>query len=115
MPKAFRLRADQIETLATNRGGCVASDRITVDGQLVGYMYRAAPHNELDSGWRLLAGDESNEHMRDSSRHGVYDINAIAIRRSSHSWTPPKARPSSVTRRASNSSESPSRAPVLWH
>jgi hypothetical protein len=78
MDKRFRLRADQIAPLATNRGGCIASDRITVDGQLVGYMYRAKPRDELDSGWRFLAGDESEAYMRDSGKHAVYDVNTIA-------------------------------------
>jgi hypothetical protein len=76
--KRFRLRADQIQDLATNRGGCIASDRITVDGEIVGYMYRAAPHNDLDSGWRFLAGDESDDFMAEASNHSVYDVNTIA-------------------------------------
>jgi starvation-inducible DNA-binding protein len=33
------LRGDQIRPLIPNRGGCIASDCITVDGRLVGYMY----------------------------------------------------------------------------
>jgi hypothetical protein len=78
MEKTFRLRADQIHPLATNRGGCIASDRITVDGQPVGYMYREATTNDLDSGWRFLAGDESEEYMTDSRKHSVYDVNTIA-------------------------------------
>lgn len=76
--KSFRLRSDQIQALATNRGGCIASDRITVDGELVGYMYREAPNNELDSGWRFLAGDESESYMADPAKHTVYDVNTIA-------------------------------------
>ena len=76
--KSFRLRADQLRPIATNRGGCIASDRITVDGQAVGYMYRERPRNNLDSGWRFLAGDESEEYMADSGKHSVYDVNTIA-------------------------------------
>jgi hypothetical protein len=76
--KKFRLRPDQIQPIAANRGGCIASDRITVDGQLVGYMYREAPHDVLDSGWRFLAGDEAAEYMADSTKHAVYDVNTIA-------------------------------------
>lgn len=76
--KNFRLRKDQIRSIATNRGGCIASDRITVDGVAVGYMYRECPHNDLDSGWRFLAGDESEQYMADKSKHEIYDINTIA-------------------------------------
>jgi hypothetical protein len=41
-------------------------------------MYRERAKNELDSGWRFLAGDESDDYMRDASKHGVYDVNTIA-------------------------------------
>ncbi len=76
--RKFWLRADQIRPLIPNRGGCIASDRITVEGRLVGYMYRGKPVNKLDNGWRFLAGDESPEYMADTSRHTVYDVNTIA-------------------------------------
>ena len=45
--------------------GCFATDRILVDGEKVGYMYREEPAdgNDWDSGWRFTAGDESQEYM----------------------------------------------------
>ena len=76
--KQFALRADQIRPLAPNRGGAIASDRITVDGQPVGYMYRVAPHNPMDSGWLFLAGDEDAAYMDNVANHAVYDVNTIA-------------------------------------
>jgi hypothetical protein len=76
--KQFWLRPGQIRMLIPNRGGCIASDRITVDGRLVGYMYRGKPANELDNGWRFTAGDESPQYMADLSKHSVYDVNTIA-------------------------------------
>jgi hypothetical protein len=76
--KQFALRADQIRPLATNRGGAIASDRITVDGRPVGYMYRLAPHNPMDSGWFFLAGDEDQAYMDNTANHAVYDVNTIA-------------------------------------
>jgi hypothetical protein len=76
--RQFRLTAGQIRPLATGYGGCIASDRITVDGQRVGFMYRDEPHNPLDSGWRFLAGDESDAYMDDASHHSIYDVNTIA-------------------------------------
>jgi hypothetical protein len=69
---------EQIRPLIPNRGGCIASDRITVHGRLVGYMYREEPINQMDNGWRFLSGDETPEDMADNSRHGVYDVNSIA-------------------------------------
>jgi hypothetical protein len=41
-------------------------------------MYRSKPANNLDNGWRFLAGDESEQQMADSSKHSVYDVNTIA-------------------------------------
>src|SRR5262249_30239665 len=76
--KKFWLRAEQVRPLIPTRGGCIASDRITVDGRLVGYMYREGPAHDLDNGWRFLAGDESPEYMADADNHGVYDVNTIA-------------------------------------
>jgi len=78
MVKVFRIPGDQIKPLATNRGGAIASDRIVVDGRQVGYMYRQAPRNSLDSGWAFLAGDEDDAYMADSSKHGIYDVNTIS-------------------------------------
>ena len=78
MNKQFKLSADQIEPIAVGRGACFASDRITVDGARVGFMYREAPDNDLDSGWRFLAGDESEEYMNDSGKLAIYDVNTIA-------------------------------------
>lgn len=78
MKKAFRISAAEIRPLATGFGGCIATDRIMVDGARVGYMYREAPDNSLDSGWRFTAGDEDERYMSEASRHGVYDVNTVA-------------------------------------
>ena len=77
-PKKFKLTKDEIIPLAVGIGGCVATDRIVVDGSKVGYMYREPPINRMDSGWRFFAGDEDASYMADRTRHGVYDVNTIA-------------------------------------
>jgi hypothetical protein len=76
--KTFRLAGAEIRPIAEGYGACFATDRITVDGRQVGYMYREEPDNSLDSGWRFSAGDESDEHMDDPNNSGVYDVNTIA-------------------------------------
>jgi hypothetical protein len=76
--KQFRLSASQIRPLATGHGGCIATDRITVDGCQVGYMYREATDREHDSGWCFTAGDETEEYMDDPENHAIYDVNTIA-------------------------------------
>lgn len=78
MNKQFKLSAEQIRPIATGHGGAIASDRITVDGKPVGYMYRTHPLNAQDSGWAFLAGDETDADMNDASKHGIYDVNTIA-------------------------------------
>lgn len=78
MPKHFRIPAHDIKPVATGFGSCFASDRITVDGMRVGYLYREAPDNSLDSGWRFFAGDESQEYSSDPNNFALYDVNTIA-------------------------------------
>jgi hypothetical protein len=78
MAKRYKLNADAIAPLAEGYGGCFATDRITVDGARVGYMYREEPDNDIDSGWRFLAGDEDDAYIDDPDRLDVYDVNTIA-------------------------------------
>lgn len=75
--KVFRLRPEQIVPLALGLGGCLATDRIVVDGCKVGYMYRREPIREQDSGWCFFAGDEDEAYMANIENHGVYDVNTI--------------------------------------
>jgi len=67
--KKFALTADQIKPLATGRGGCIATDRITVEGKPVGYMVREETSRPGDSGWCFMAGDETQEYMDDSTNY----------------------------------------------
>ena len=76
--KNFRIPASQIKPLVVGKGSCIASDRITVDGQLVGFMYREMPGDDLDSGWRFFAGDESQAYADDQEHFEIYDVNTIA-------------------------------------
>ena len=78
MTKTFALSAHEITPIATGRGACLATDKITVEGRGVGYFYRAAPNNPQDSGWCFFAGDEDDGYMDEVSNHGVYDVNTIA-------------------------------------
>ncbi|MDX2274629.1 MAG: DUF2185 domain-containing protein [Hyphomonadaceae bacterium] len=78
MAKNFKLKPDQIKDLAKGWGACIATDAITVHGLRVGYMYREEPHNPKDSGWRFLAGNESDAYLADSKNLDVYFTNTIA-------------------------------------
>ena len=62
--------------------GCIATDRITVDGLPVEYMYREKPEDGewfegYDSGWRFTAGDESDEYMQTVENSDIYNLNTI--------------------------------------
>jgi hypothetical protein len=76
MSKQFRLSAAEIRPLAEGYGGCIATDKITVDGYPVRFMYREAPDNDVDSGWRFMSGFEDDAYMDDPST--IYDVNTIA-------------------------------------
>ena len=49
--KIFYLKDEEIIDLIPPMGGCFATDKITVDGMKVGYMYREEPDEPMDSGW----------------------------------------------------------------
>jgi hypothetical protein len=76
--KRFRLQAHELEELITGKGWCIASDRITVDGRHVGFMYRETPTDDGDSGWRFFAGDESDDYVNNRANLAMYDVNTIA-------------------------------------
>lgn len=78
MPKIFGIPREDIKQLATGNGGCFATDEILVHGKCVRFMYREAPDANWDSGWRFLAGNESQDYLDDPSNSDIYDVNTIA-------------------------------------
>lgn len=78
MSKQFKILAEAIRPLATGMGACIATDKITVEGYPVRFMYREEPDNEIDSGWRFMSGYESQEYMDHANNHAFYDVNTIA-------------------------------------
>ena len=75
--KNFRIPAKDIKRLVAHDGGCFATDRITIDGRPVGYMYREPPDHDADTGWRFTAGDESDEYMDNPDNLAIYSVNTI--------------------------------------
>ena len=57
--------------------GCLASNRIMVEGCQVGYCYREEPDGGWDSGWRFTAGDESDAYINDPNNVGIYALNTV--------------------------------------
>jgi hypothetical protein len=76
--KNFKLKADQITKLIEPMGGCIATDKITVDGELVDYMFRDEPDNDLDSGWQFFSGTEDQNYIDNPDNSAIYDVNTIA-------------------------------------
>jgi tetratricopeptide (TPR) repeat protein len=80
--KRFAIPREELKEIYQGDGpqGCIATDRIVVDGAPVGYCYREEPDSgdeAWDSGWRFTAGDESDAYMDDPDRSGVYALNTI--------------------------------------
>jgi len=69
---------EQVVRLVPHSGGCLATDRIAVDGREVGYMYREAASRPEDTGWRFFAGDESRAYLDNLAHSDVYAVNTIA-------------------------------------
>jgi len=78
MLKEYRLSKHQIKPLAEGYGLCVVSDLITVNGEPVGYAYREEPEDEADSGWRFLAGTESDTYIDNTKNFSMLDVNVVA-------------------------------------
>ena len=78
MTKRFALDPSEVRALAEGRGSCLASERITVAGQRVGFMYRDLPDNDIDSGWRFFSGEETQDYADDPANFALYDVNTIA-------------------------------------
>ena len=74
----FMLKPEEIKDLIPPMGYCLASDKITVEGMKVGFMYREKPEDKDDSGWRFLSGTESEEYMDNESNTMIFDVNVIA-------------------------------------
>ena len=76
----FHVKAEDMKNLLPDweeASGCIATNRITVEGCKVGYCYREKADGDWDSGWRFTAGDESNEYMDDPNNAGIYGLNTI--------------------------------------
>lgn len=76
--KKFLLPSHKIRELVAPMGGAFATDRITVDGQKVGYMYREKASRKEDSGWRFFAGDENQAYIDDQRHTEIYAVNTVA-------------------------------------
>ena len=75
----FKLKPEEIKHLTDIKGGCLASNKITVDGEKVGYAYREKPDKDFpnDSGWRFFAGTEDDAYLKNFNNFNVFELNTI--------------------------------------
>lgn len=65
--------------LADQKLGCFVTDRVSMDGKPIQYAERQLPNpNFPDSGWKFMAGDETNEYLSDGNNIGIFTLNHIA-------------------------------------
>jgi hypothetical protein len=76
--KNLKLKPDEIVDLVPTMGACFATDKITVDGLKVGFMYREEPDEVTDSGWRFFSGTEDQDYVNDPKNTSIYSVNTIA-------------------------------------
>jgi len=58
-------------------GYVIASIYVALERQRVGWMYREAPTDEYDSGWRVFSGIEDEAFEDDPNNFGIYDAATI--------------------------------------
>ena len=78
--RSYHVKAEDMKNLLPDwagADGCIATNRITVEGCKVGYCYREEADGDWDSGWRFTAGDESDDYMDDPNNAGLYKLNTI--------------------------------------
>ncbi len=76
--KDFKLGQEDIKELITPMGYGFVSDKVTIEGLPVGYMFRETPQDKQDSGWRFFSGTEDDQYMENDENIEVFDVNIIA-------------------------------------
>jgi hypothetical protein len=76
--KKFAIPGDKIVDLISDVGACMATDRITVEGLPVRWMYREEPFDDIDSGWRFFSGTEDQAYVDDPHNTCIFNTNTIA-------------------------------------
>lgn len=74
----FVIKENDIKDLVQGMGYSICSNKITVDGMKVGFMYREEPFDDEDSGWRFLSGTEDQEYADNPDNSKIFGVNAIA-------------------------------------
>lgn len=60
-----------------HRGACFCTKKVSFEGMKVGFMYREEPNFELDNGWRIFSGTETQEYVDNAQNARAININTI--------------------------------------
>jgi len=58
-------------------GYIIASNRVAKERMSVGYLYREAPDDEGDSGWRVFSGEEDQAYSDNADNFAMYNASTI--------------------------------------
>lgn len=80
MDKVFKIKPEDMKRIVDDERGCLATDKITVEGMKVGFMYRERLDEDIenDSGWRFLSGTEDQDYVDDNDNSEILTINQVA-------------------------------------
>ncbi len=74
----FIVNENNIKDLVKGMGYSICSNKITVEGMKVGFMYREEAYDDEDSGWRFLSGTEDQDYANNPDNSKIFGVNAIA-------------------------------------
>ena len=77
MHNEFKIKKEDIIKLTDLKKSCIASNKITIEGKKIHYMYREQPTNNIDSGWRFFAGDEDEKYTNNPNNFNIFEVNTI--------------------------------------
>ena len=61
----------------SNGGGCIVTQSILQGKTPLKWLFREAPVNEVDNGWRAMGRDDTQEYIDQSANHAICDINTL--------------------------------------
>lgn len=74
----FKLKEKDIKKVIEEKGACIVSNEILVDGKMVGYMYRENPSiNYNDTGWRFFSGYETEEYCENANNFSIVELSTL--------------------------------------
>ncbi len=56
---------------------CIVSNQIMQDRQQIGYVYREEPNEDIDSGWYVMSGNETDDYSDDSDNFQYIAIGVV--------------------------------------